>query len=136
MTSEVVLNRMYVDTSAFTKLIVEEAESVSLAHFFDETRAELVMSRQTYTEFYCMIKRRAIKPENWESMARQSFNQIKVFPVQESDYLEAAASEWHLRGADAIHLAVALRLGCDAMAVFDAELAEAARARGLEVPSF
>ena len=45
----------------------------------------------------------------------------------------AAGTHVPLRSNDAIHLAVAIRLGTDEMVTYDGELAEAARAAGLTV---
>ena len=40
------------------------------------------------------------------------------------DLLRAGTSHWGLRSADAIHLAAALRVGADAMVVYDLELSD------------
>jgi predicted nucleic acid-binding protein len=45
----------------------------------------------------------------------------------------AAGTHRPLRSNDAIHLAVAIRLGVDELATYDGELTDAARAAGLTV---
>ena len=51
------------------------------------------------------------------------------------DLLTAGSLPWGLRPHDAIHLAVALRIGVDSMITYDVELREAAAAAGLAAVS-
>lgn len=134
-----VLKTYYLDTSALLKGFFQERETQAYKQFLDDCLSrgdELVISRLTFTEFYCVLKRRLRPEDSWDKAARDTLANLVVYPVAESDYLQAAHSEWRLRGADALHLAVAQRISCDAMLVFDQELAAAARESGLEVPFF
>ncbi|EEZ90127.1 PIN domain protein [Mobiluncus mulieris 28-1] len=133
------LKTYYLDTSALLKGFFQERETQAYKQFLDDCVSrgdELVISRLTFTEFYCVLKRRLRPEDSWDKAARDTLANFVVCPVAESDYLQAAHSEWRLRGAEALHLAAAVRLNCDAMLVFDQELAAAAQAAGLEVPRF
>lgn len=134
-----VLKTYYLDTSALLKGFFQEKETLECRRFLDDALHcgdALVISRLTYTEFYCVLKRRLSRDSRWEKATRDTLANFEVYPLEESDYLMAAHSSWRLRGADALHLAAAIRLNCDAMLVFDQELATAAQAAGLEVPQF
>ena len=52
------------------------------------------------------------------------------FPIP---YMIAAGTLTPLQSNDAIHLAVAIRLGADEIITYDAELTEAARTAGLSI---
>jgi predicted nucleic acid-binding protein len=58
---------------------------------------------------------------------------VSLIDVTRGDLLTAGALPGRLRSNDAIHLAVALRVGADAMLSYDDELANAAAATGLSV---
>ncbi|NMW65257.1 type II toxin-antitoxin system VapC family toxin [Mobiluncus mulieris] len=134
-----VLKTYYLDTSALLKGFFQEKETLEYRRFLDDALCcgdALIISRLTYTEFYCVLKRCLPQDSRWEQAARDTLANFEVYPLEESDYLMAAHSSWRLRGADALHLAAAVRLNCDAMLVFDQELAVAAQVAGLEVPQF
>lgn len=120
---------VYTDTSAFLKLLVEEAESKELRSFFDGDGREFVSSMLLYTEAHCVASRQ-------RSITRQSVSAalkaIALIEVEASDLERAGDSYWGLRSADAIHLATALRVGAGAMLTYDHELGEAARGMGMD----
>ena len=133
-----VLTRLYADTSAFIKIIIQEAESAELASYLDEVYSvgnELIISRLTFTELFCVLKR-SYSHIDWSKSVDQALRNVDVYPIEDRDFTVAADSNWRLRGADAIHLAAAKRLRCDTMLVFDRELADAAKSEGLKVPEF
>lgn len=59
---------------------------------------------------------------------------VNLIDLTRGDLL-AAGTHAPLRSDDAIHLAVALRVGCDEIVTYEGELATAARAAGLLVLS-
>jgi uncharacterized protein len=127
---------VYVDTSAAMKLLVEEKESAELADRLERHRASgdtLAASLLLHTELHCAANRRP------EYISRDSvstvLSAVALVDVESSDLIMAPLLPGHLRSADAIHLATALRLNARAMAVYDRELTAAARIAGIEAIS-
>jgi predicted nucleic acid-binding protein len=121
----------YLDTSAAMKLIVEERESAALTReltALDDRR--LVASWLLHTELHCAAGRH---PHAVSLPAVQAvLDAITLVDITRGDLL-AAGTHSPLRSNDAVHLAVALRTGCDEIVTYDDELATAARAAGLHV---
>jgi predicted nucleic acid-binding protein len=127
---------IYVDTSAAMKLVVEEAESAALADFLETARRgpdTLVASLLLHTELHCAANRR---PESLRhETVTEALSAVALVDLESGDLTTAPLLPGRLRSADAIHLATALRVDARAMAVYDAELATAARTAGLQVLS-
>lgn len=127
---------IYVDTSAAMKLLVEEAESAALADFLETARQgpdTLVASLLLHAELHCAANRR---PENIRHEAvADVLSAVALVDLESGDLTTAPLLPGRLRSADAIHLATALRVDARAMAVYDAELATAAKTAGLTVLS-
>jgi hypothetical protein len=123
----------YLDTSAAMKLIVEEPESEALSdELASGEERRLVASWLLHTEMHCAAGRH---PEAVDAGAAQTVLEVvDLVDLTRGDLL-AAGTHAPLRSADAIHLAVALRVGCEEMVTYDEELATAARAAGLSVLS-
>jgi predicted nucleic acid-binding protein len=125
--------RAYLDTSAAMKLIVEEPESEALSR--ELTSGEdrrLVASWLLHTEMHCAAGRH---PDALDTAAVQAvLDVVDLVDLTRGDLL-AAGTHAPLRSGDAIHLAVALRVGCEEMVAYDEELAGAARAAGIAVLS-
>jgi predicted nucleic acid-binding protein len=122
------------DTSAVLKLVVEEKESSSAAEYLSAATAQghqLVASMLLYTELHCVARRRGLPGE----LVNTVLGAISLVDVARSDLMYAAALPGRLRSADAIHLAAAIRLQCDVMVAYDAELLAAAVEAGLNVLS-
>lgn len=119
----------YLDTSAAMKLVVEEAESDALAHELSSGR-DLIASWLLHTELHCAAGRHP------EAVAADTVNRVlatvNLVDLTRGDML-AAGTLTPLRSNDAIHLAVALRLGVDEIVTYDTELIDAARSAGLLV---
>ena len=117
----------YVDTSAAMKLVVAEAESDTLADGLATDR-RLVASWLLHTEMHCAAGRH---PDEVDLAAVQAvLSTMNLVDLTRGDMI-AAGTHAPLRSNDAIHLAVAIRLGVDEMVTYDVELADAARAAGL-----
>lgn len=127
---------VYVDTSAAMKLLVEEKESAALAADLEELRGRgdtLVASLLLHTELHCAANRR---PEHvgHEAVA-DVLSAIALVDVENGDLTTAPLLPGHLRSADAIHLATALRINATTMVAYDTELGAAARTAGIETIS-
>lgn len=119
----------YLDTSAAMKLVIEEPESDALADGLSDGR-RLVASWLLHTELHCAAGRH---PEELDLEAVQAvLDTVNLADLTRGDMI-AAGTHVPLRSNDAIHLAVAIRLGADELVTYDAELQEAARAAGLAV---
>jgi predicted nucleic acid-binding protein len=119
----------YLDTSAALKLVIEEAESAVLADTVSTGR-RLVASWLLHTEMHCAAGRH---PDDVDIVAvQQVLDTLDLVDLTRGDMI-AAGTHAPLRSNDAIHLAVAIRLGSDEIVTYDAELAAAARAAGLAV---
>jgi predicted nucleic acid-binding protein len=119
----------YLDTSAAMKLIVEEPESSALVDAIGADR-ELVAAWLLHTELHCATGRHP------DDVAVASVNAVlaavNLVDLTRGDMI-AAGTHAPLRSHDAIHLAVAIRLGVDEMVTYDDELAAASAAAGLHV---
>lgn len=127
----------YVDTSAAMKLIVEEPESDALVRFVQrevaDVRGDVAASWLLHTELHCAARRH---PDTVaEDAVAQVLEVVTLVDLTRGDMLTAGSLPWGLRSHDAIHLAVALRVGADVMLGYDAELQEAAAAAGLAAVS-
>jgi uncharacterized protein len=125
---------IYADTSAVLKLVVEEEESAAAAEYFSTAAAgggKLVASMLLYTELHCAARRRGFPGE----LVNAILGGINLVDLARSDLMYAAALPGGLRSADAIHLAVAIRLQADVVVAYDADLLAAAVEAGLNVRS-
>lgn len=121
----------YLDTSAAMKLVVDEPESDSLANELDaDEDRRLVSSWLLHTEMHCAAGRH---PEDVAlDVVNAVLDTVDLIDLTRGDML-AAGTYAPLRSNDAIHLAVALRVGADEIFTYDAELADRAAAAGLSV---
>jgi predicted nucleic acid-binding protein len=125
---------IYLDTSAFVKLIWSERETPALQAFLRERPdATLVASALLVVE-----TRRAVLREAPDQLARTDLMLTRVGQVGVTRSVLEAASRLPdpaLRSLDAIHLATALQLDRDleALVTYDSRLASAAGREGLTV---
>lgn len=120
----------YLDTSAALKLIIEEAESATLAETLASPSHRLVSSWLLHTEMHCAAGRHP-QDVDLESV-RAVLDTVNLVDLTRGDMI-AAGTHAPLRSNDAIHLAVAIRLGADELITYDQELADAAVNAGLTV---
>lgn len=121
----------YLDSSALVKLIAAEPESNALRDFVGESRA--VSSQIAVVEVTRAARRYGVERRGFALL-----EELDLVPI-ESSVLDAAAvaDPDTLSSLDALHLASALahRERIDSFVAYDARLAAAARASGLEVAS-
>ena len=122
----------YLDTSAAMKLLVEEAESAALTTYLQSAEAsDVVASWLLHTELHCAANRH---PDDIDLAAvGVVLDTVTLVDLTRGDLLTAAALPGRLRSNDALHLAVALRVGAAEMLTYDVEVAAAAGAPGLAV---
>ena len=121
----------YLDTSAAMKLLVEESESAALAAYLQSTDTErqLVASWLLHTELHCAANRH---PDDLDiESVGIVLDTVSLVDLTRGDLLTAGTLPGRLRSNDAVHLAVALRVGADEMVTYDGLLAAAANAAGV-----
>jgi hypothetical protein len=121
----------YVDSSALTKLVLDEAESIAMRRWYVE-HERVLCSRIGVVETRRAVARGMHDPEHLEVIMRS----VELVEFDAAIARQAATVALpSLRTLDAIHLASGLALGAeiDAFVTYDDRLAEAARAVGLPV---
>lgn len=119
----------YLDTSAAMKLVVDEAESNALVGQLSSGR-QLIASWLLHTELHCAAGRH---PDALDiAIVGAVLDTVNLVDLTRGDMI-AAGTHAPLRSNDAMHLAVAIRLGVDDIVTYDAELADAASTAGVPV---
>ncbi len=123
----------YLDTSAAMKLVLDVPQSEALAaELAGQDDRQLVSSWLLHTEMHCAAGRH---PQDVDLEAVGTvLDSVSLIDLTRGDLL-AAGTHTPLRSNDAIHLAVALRVGADEIATYDGELIVQAAAAGLTVLS-
>jgi predicted nucleic acid-binding protein len=123
----------YLDTSAAMKLVLDEPQSAALtAELADRDDRRLVSSWLLHAEMHCAAGRH---PEDVDLEAvRTVLDSVNLIDLTRGDLL-AAGAHAPLRSNDAVHLAVALRVGADEIVTYDGEVIARATAAGLPVLS-
>jgi len=121
----------YIDSSALTKLVLDEAESLAMRRWYVE-HDRVLCSRIGVVETRRAVARSQHDPEHLDVIMR-SVGLVEF--DAEIGRRAVTVGPPSLRTLDAIHLASALALGSemDAFVTYDDRLAEAARALGLPV---
>ncbi|MBA2472912.1 MAG: VapC toxin family PIN domain ribonuclease [Pseudonocardiales bacterium] len=125
---------IYLDTSAFVKLVWAEPESDALSRFLTERSATPLVSSVLLT----VETRRAVQREDPSALARADLLLTRIGRIGMTASVVESASrlpDRSLRSLDAIHLATALMLrdDLDVIVTYDRRLAAAAEAHNLPV---
>ncbi len=125
------MTRLYLDTSAALKLVLDEPESAALVAHLDRQRPELLACWLLETE----LRRAAVRePALTQTAVSDLLTGVALHGTPASLFREAGLLPGpHLRSLDALHLAAALRLGVDRLLTYDGRMASAARELGLAV---
>ena len=127
--------RVYVETSAAAKLLVEEPESAALAGSLDMWVAEgsaILGSLLLETELRRLALRLALPQERVSDLLdRFDLLEPDVVTYRTAGLLPGA----HLRSLDALHVAAAVQGDCRTLVTYDPLQSDAARAAGLQVAS-
>jgi uncharacterized protein len=127
---------IYLDTSAFVKLVWSERETLALQEFLAQKPEVLLVSSSLLT----VEARRAVLREDAAQMPRADLLLTRIGQVGVTRAVVEAASRLpdpSVRSLDAIHVATALQLrpDLDAVVTYDHRLASAAEQQGLPVAS-
>lgn len=125
---------IYLDSSALVKLIVREAESEALLALL-VTRREPVSSALAWLEVARALRRTDAMADE-RARCESVLAAVSRMPVTEAVLdLAARIPAPNLRTLEAIHVATALSAGAglEAIVTYDARLAAAASANGIEV---
>jgi uncharacterized protein len=125
---------IYLDTSAFVKLVWSERETPTLQAFLARRRELLLVSSSLLT----VEARRAVLREDAAQLPRADLLLTRIGQVGVTRAVIEAASRLpdpSIRSLDAIHVATALQLrpDLDALVTYDISLASAAERQGLPV---
>lgn len=124
------MSRFYLDTSAAAKLLVQEAESASLAAWGDGADVDLVATHLLETELRRFASRHGLPQADVSAiLARIDLYDLPPSVFREAGLLPGMA----LRSLDALHLAASIRLDVEALVTYDIRLAEAAEGLGLRI---
>jgi len=125
------LSALYLDSSAFVKLLVEETESTAVRSFLANRGARRVSSALLRTESLRAV--RHLGPDALV-VVREGLRRVDLIGIDDR-ILDAAGilEPQVLRTLDAIHLATALAVGDDleAIVTYDERMLDAARFMGL-----
>lgn len=124
--------RAYLDTSAFVKLVIREAESAALRRFL-AGRPAPVSSALLWAESLRAVR---LADADALGLARRELDDIDLVAIDAVLLDRAAALDPPgLRTPGAIHLATALALGedLDVVLTYDARMVDAARLLGIAV---
>jgi predicted nucleic acid-binding protein len=125
------LSALYLDSSAFVKLVVEETETAALRSFLAGRGARRVSSARLRAEAL-----RAVRHLGPDALAtvREGLRRVDLIGIDDRILDTAAILEPRLlRTLDAIHLATAIAVGDDleAIVTYDERMVDGARLLGL-----
>ena len=122
--------KVYLDTSAVGKLLLEEAESDAMLDYLDGLEEEPASGMLLETE----LRRLAVRHDLDQSVVSDILGRIELVEPDRSLFTEAGLLPGaNLRSLDALHVATALRLDASVVVAYDHRLQQAARAVGLAV---
>ena len=127
------MSALYLDTSAFVKLAVEESETAALRQFLADRALRRVSSALLRTEALRAV--RHLGPDALASV-REAIRRVDLVAIDDRILDAAGTLEPRvLRTLDAIHLATAMAMGddLDAIVTYDDRMVEAAGLLGLLV---
>ena len=129
------MTALYLDSSAFVKLVVEEPESAAVRTFLASHDARRVSSALLRAESLRAVRR--LGPDALATV-REGLRRVDLIGIDDR-ILDAAGTlqPGVLRTLDAIHLATALAVGDDLAAIvtYDERMIDAARLNGLPTAS-
>lgn len=125
---------VYLDTSAFTKLVAREQESTALRHHL---RSAQLRTSAMLLQTEALRAAARLSPAHLAA-ARQQLRGMAFIQMDRQLYgFAGALTPPELRSLDALHIAAALTLGQDLVefVTYDDRMVKAARAQGLPVVS-
>ena len=135
---------LYLDTSVFVALLTDDLFTARAESYFRDNTESIIVSDFGAVEYASVLARRVRTRVITREEARESFSAFDVWRTRTSQRAEintsdlALAEAWlrrldiALRTFDAVHLAIAQRLGAT-LVTFDRQMAASARALGTPV---
>lgn len=125
------IRRLYLDTSAAAKLLVEEAESEALAEELRDDEVHVVACLLLETELRRLAGR---EPALTQAAVTRLLRGVDLHELPPPLFTEAGLLPGEsLRSLDALHLSAAIRLDVQAVLTYDRQMADAAATLGIEV---
>jgi predicted nucleic acid-binding protein len=132
------MDKIYIDSSAFLKLIFREEYSDEVKSYLIgiESYMNVVSSKLLETEAI----RTAFREDHDMELVQEALSLVQIYSVDDSDFTRAAKmahndDSRYLRALDAIHLACAERLAVLKILTYDKVQASVASLLGIEVVS-
>jgi predicted nucleic acid-binding protein len=132
------MERIYIDSSAFLKLIFREEYSDDVKSYLIgiESQVSVVSSKLLETE----VIRTAFRENHDMELVQEALGLVQIYSVDNSDFTRAAKMAHiddgrYLRALDAIHLACAEKLAVSKILTYDKVQASVAELLGIEVVS-
>jgi uncharacterized protein len=125
------LSALYLDASAFVKLVVEDAETAAVRAFVASSTARRTSSALLRTESLRAVRR--LGPDALATV-REGLRRVDLIAIDDRILDVAGMLEPQvLRTLDAIHIATALAVGDDleSIVTYDGRMIDAARLMGL-----
>ncbi len=123
---------VYVDTSAFGALLIEQRETQDLKDWLERSAVTLVSSDLLETE----LRRMAVREGLNQSFVTRILDRVSIAALDRAVFRSAGLLPMpYLRTLDALHLEAALRLDAAAILTYDYRLAESAMSVGLDAIS-
>jgi len=125
----------YADTSAWLKLVAEEAETEAMLDHLAEVRGaggSFISSQLLMTEMHRAARRLDVTPVGVQDALGEI---LLLLPSLETFRLAGRIPGENLRALDALHIAAAIESGADVFLTYDIRQAEAANEAGIAVIS-
>lgn len=137
---------VYLDTSALVALVANEPSAPALKRWLAGADATMLCSSdwcvpEAASALSLKVRTGQLDEAQadaaWQAFGAACDSLLQLLSVHAADYATAAqmcrVPQAQLRAGDALHLAVALRSGCEAILAFDRNLNKNARASGLQL---
>lgn len=124
---------VYLDSSAATKLVMEEPESAALLSYLSSTPSEHDMMTSSIL-LETELRRAAARNRVDQKRVTAMLDRLDLTGLERDMFTAAGLLPGeHLRSLDALHIVAALRTPADVFVSYDARQSDAARACGLAV---
>jgi len=136
---------IYVDTSALVPLFIREAKSEAVVEWLESSGERLALSEWTLVEFASAAAIKVRSGQTAPNLGKQAKARVNAFARRHCTVAVPGREEFRragelagdarlkLRAGDALHLAIALRLGAQGLLCLDKAMAASARSLGINV---
>jgi len=136
---------IYVDTSALVPLFIREAKSEAVVEWLESSGERLALSEWTLVEFASAAAIKVRSGQTAPNLGKQAKARVNAFARRHCTVAVPGREEFRragelagdarlkLRAGDALHLAIALRLGAQGLLCLDKAMAASAISLGINV---